>query len=161
MINIAGVETCDETIKEELEEAGIGIVDVGKMKREVPASIIGKCNNFIFGRAWYYWIVEGYMPLEVAQKIHKVNLEKELSIRVSGNCTNPPPEKWVECKGWKEKFKPFFQDFLDEKISLEEADKIGLEIKSQGEQFVTHYHIDTQEGLNYFVKVIKENNIIG
>lgn len=31
MINLAGVETCDETIKKELGTAGIEVVEVGKM----------------------------------------------------------------------------------------------------------------------------------
>lgn len=159
MINLAGVRTCDETITKELSEAGVDIVGVGKMKREVPASIIGKCNNFIFTRNWYYWVVSGYMPLAIAKEIYAKY--KSLNIRVAGHCGNPPPEEWSEPKNYAEKRKVYFEQWRRGEITLHELNKKGLEIRTQGEQFITHYHIDTQEGLNRFVEIIKANNVIG
>lgn len=159
MINLAGVETCNETIRKELETAGVEVVEVGEMDREVPASIIGKCNNFIFSRAWYYWVVTGYMPLQYAKEIYEKY--KDLNIRVAGHCGNPPPEEWCEPKDYHEKCKVHFDKFWKKEITSEQCNEICNDIRKQGDQFVTHYHIDTQEGLNRFVEIIKTNNIIG
>jgi hypothetical protein len=159
MINLAGIETCDQTIKEELSLSGIEIVNIGKMNREVPASIIGKCNNFIFKRAWYYWVVEGYLPLEQANYLFE-NF-KHLNIRVNGNHEDTKPIEWCQPKNMDNVASGFFQDLMNKKITQEEFEEKCKEIKSQGEQFVKSYHIDTQDGLNAFVKVVKENNIIG
>lgn len=159
MINLAGVKTCDKKIREELNLAEIKIVNIGKMDREVPASIIGKCNNFIFSRAWSYWVVTGYMPLKYAKEIYKNY--KDLNIRVVGHCGNPQPEEWCEPKDLDEKCKPYFDKLFNKEITYEECNKYCNEIRKQGDQFITHYHIDSQEGLNRFVEMIKKNNVIG
>lgn len=86
---------------------------------------------------------------------------KDLNIRVAGHCGNPPPEEWCEPKGYHEKCKVHCDKFFRKEISSEELDKICNEIRKQCDQFVTNYHIDTQEGLNRFVETIKENKIIG
>lgn len=159
MINLAGVKICNETIEKELKTAGIEIVRVGRMDNEVPSSILGKCNNFIFRRAWYYWIVTGYMPLQYAEELYAKY--KVLDIRVVGHCGNPPPKDWCEPRNFREKCKPFVDRYLNKEITAEEVDKLCNEIRKQGEQFITHYDIDTQEGLNRFVEIVKNNNIIG
>jgi len=160
LINLAGVQTCDDIIKKELELAEIELVSVGKRERsEVPSEYIGKCNNFILSRAWYYWVVTGYMPLKYAKEIY-ANF-KDLNIRAAGHCCNPPPEEWCECKDYFKKCKTDFEKFYNNEISYEECDKRLKEIRAQGDQFVTCYHIDTQEGLNKFAEIVKKNNIIG
>lgn len=159
MINLAGDKACDEKIREELNLAGVEIANIGKMDREVPASIIGKCNNFIFSRAWSYWVVTGYMPLKYAKEIYEKY--KDLNIRVAGHCGNPPPEDWCEPKNWQIKCKPYIDKLYNKEITYEECDKHCNEISKQGEQFIAHYHIDSQEGLNRFAEIINENNIIG
>jgi len=160
MNNLAGVKTCDEAIKQELKEAGIKAVNVGRREnREVPSEYIGIFNNFVFSRAWCYWIVTGYMPLKYAQHIYKNY--KDLNIRVAGHCGNPPPEEWCEPKDMNELCNPIANDYLSHKISSEECHAKCNAIRSQGEQFVTNYHVDTQEGLNRFVETVKNNGIIG
>jgi len=160
MVNLAGVKTCDETILQELKEAGIKPIMVGKREhREVPSEYIGVCNDFIFNRAWYYWVVSGYMPLEHAKEMYAKY--KDLNIRVAGHCGNPPPEEWCEPKDYHDKCKPHSDKFWAKEITADELNEICTEIREQGEQFVTHYHIDTQEGLNRFVETVRSNCIIG
>jgi len=158
MINLAGKTDCDKTVREELMIAKIPIIDLGaSMNREVPASLIGYLNGFKFIRGWYYWMVSGYMPLEHAKYLYQNY--KDLNIRVAGHCENPPPEEWSECKDYDEKTKPIFDDYINEKISYDDANAKGLEIRRLGDQFITHYHIDTQLGLCEFAGAIIRNNI--
>ncbi len=163
MINLAGVKTCDDTIKQELATAGIELVLIGKRERsEVPSEYIGKCNNFIFSRAWYYWVVTGYMPLQYAKEMYE-NF-KDLNIRVAGHCGNPPPEEWCESRDYAQKCKEYFQKYYNAEMTDDKRNEINREcskIKRQGDQFVTCYHIDSQEGLNKFIEIVKKYNIIG
>jgi hypothetical protein len=159
MINLAGDKKCDEIIREELKIAGIPIIELNSsMNSEVPASVIGYINGFKFKRAWYYWMVEGYMPLEYARQMY--DKYKDLDIRVSGHCMNPAPEEWCEPKGWFDKCKPIVDRYLNEQITYEECNELCNEIKNQGDQYITHYHIDTQEGLCRFSETIIYNNIV-
>ncbi|KKM00425.1 hypothetical protein LCGC14_1804580 [marine sediment metagenome] len=62
MKNLAGNKDADKYIKDELEQAGIKVVQVNLTRGEVPYSLAGKlCKNdlisnldIIFERAWYY-----------------------------------------------------------------------------------------------------------
>lgn len=158
MKNLAGNHNCDECIKDELLSADIPIIELGaSLSSEVPASIIGYLNGFTFKRAWYYWVVDGNMPLEWARYLY--DNYKDLNIRVAGNCTNPPPEEWAEPKDFQNKIKPICDEWLQHKISSAKCNTECDKIRLQGDQFVTLYHIDTQAGLCKFVKVIRDNKI--
>ena len=124
MKNLAGEKDCDKYIKKELQEAGTIIF---KHKRdqhnEVPTSITGLLVlknevKFTFIRAWYYWVVCGDVPLEVAKILYS-NAVGEKNVRVNDQCGCPPPQA----------------------------------------NFIGCYHIDSQEGLNFFVKILKEKNL--
>lgn len=160
MINLAGNPDCDNYIIEELKQAHISLNNkIDKVRSEVPYTVTGVLNNFEFRRAWYYWVVTGYMPLKYAKDIY--NNYKDLSIRACGHCKNPPPEDWCDPKNYMEICKPIIEKAYNEEISFEEANKKCNKLRKQGEQFISHYHIDTQEGLNKFAEIIYENNIIG
>lgn len=165
MINLAGIKDADNSILQELQEAGIDVVSGEKSRTEVPYSLTGRLNGWNLSRAWYYWVVssdtEG-LPLEVATKLHNkeylVKGEREPTtygqvVRVAGNCECPPPEEWAFPKG----------EMLNEELK-----RLGLESINYGdlaklcndgvitaERFVDNYHIDSQEGLNEFARVIK------
>lgn len=153
MVNLAGNKECNPIILKELEEAGIPTIEI-EMKEdqyEVPFNYIGvlgmkektrisynKYNikfepknflvdhaSFIFRRFWYYWVVTGYVPLNVAEEIYATGLP----IRAGGDCTNPEPSKET------------------------------LSFKICGHQVVNVYHIDSQEGLNKFVEILKKHNM--
>ena len=95
MKNLAGVPMCDVYIRAELEAAGIPIVEVPLDNTEVPYRLIGQLGNFEFRRAWYYWIVSGRVPLEIAKELYANPIGKK-DVRVTGHCGCPPPEDpWI------------------------------------------------------------------
>jgi len=96
MQNLAGNRECDDIIKTELDAAEIPVVvnEQGRNGGEVSYLLIGRLGPFEFRRAWYYWMVEGPVPLKVAQEMyaHKNGCR---DVRVSGHCGCPPPEEWA------------------------------------------------------------------
>lgn len=147
----------NQKVKEELQIAGIPVVDIGRVDNEVKTNYIGILNGFVFVRAWYYWVVKGNMPLEIAKYLY--DNFKELDIRVEGMAGNDLPEKWAKNKDYDKLMKPYVKKLLNKEITIEELKNISEEISSQGEQVINTYHIDTQLGLCKFVEVIKSNNI--
>ena len=147
----------NKKVKEELQIAGIPVVDIGYLDNEVKTNYIGILNGFVFIRAWSYWVVKGNMPLEYAQYLY--DNYKELDIRTAGMAGNDLPEKWAKNKDYNKLMKPYVDKLMNKEITIEELEKISEEISSQGEQVIDTYHIDTQLGLCKFVEVIKNNNI--
>jgi hypothetical protein len=94
MRNLAGVSDCDEYIRSELRRACIDIHTVQKGNTEVPYTLIGKLGEFEFKRAWYYWVVKGPVPLEVAKELYE-HPEGRATVRSGGDCAKRPPETWV------------------------------------------------------------------
>ena len=141
MINLAGNKECDKIIKQELKQAGMVIFPHEEpLPYEVPSSLTGiliKDNRVVFKciRAWYYWVIKGDVPLEVAEILYSTPLGKK-DVRVAGHCGCPPPKEWAFPKS-----------------------KRSDSGKIQAPRFVDTYHIDSQEGLNFFVKTLKENHL--
>lgn len=160
MKNLAGVETCDELILEELLEAGIQCMKIqrkdGERIPEVPYTIIGilggheqfnadDCQDlnktgwweshliqsvsFTFTRAWYYWVVTGYVPLSVAEELYEDSVGAK-AVRSGGDCACRPPKTW-----------------------LTRHPIVGMKV-------VNLYHIDSQEGLNLFTKTLRKHNLV-
>ncbi len=156
MINLVGVEECDVTIRIELEKAGIDIYNIKELGRsEVPYTLYGGLGgkpldeegqafmdrhglmiasiksfvSFTFTRAWYYWVVNGYVPLDIAVEMYE-NPNGRKDIRANGHCGCPPPSEQL------------------------------VRHKVCGMDVVGSYHIDTQEGLNYFVETLKRHNLV-
>lgn len=120
--NLAGRFDCDGFMRTELREASITIIEgLISKNSEVPYSVAGvlggdgsydrdlqqikqlNYNNiemlekyypFVFSRYWCYWVVSGYVPLEVANKLHNNPIGSKY-VRVAGNCGCPAPEEWV------------------------------------------------------------------
>lgn len=147
MQNLTGVEGCDEQIKKELREAGIHLVfHEQKPRGEVATSVTGELGDLTFHRAWYYWVVNGPVRLDLAQQMYAN--ESRRDVRVAGHCAAPLPDDWAEpsvenlewqiskggCDG-----KPFDPDGSIVKII-------------RAARNVNSYHIDSQEGLNFFVE---------
>ena len=98
MKNAAGDKNCDEYLRQELEKAGIEIIELGfPVRQEVPASIVGILNGWTFKRAWYYWVAkagEGVaLPFEIAEELHEQHGQ---AVRVSGHCGCPAPREWYK-----------------------------------------------------------------
>jgi len=131
--NLAGRFECDYYIKLELMLAGIDVVPV-KAGGEVPYHFKGKLGKFSFSRAWYYWVVNGPVPLSLANKMYE-DEEGKKTIRVQGDCGCPPPEEWAR------------PESKDRKINWKEN---GIE------PVINTYHIDSWQGLKFFADTVRE-----
>lgn len=162
--NLAGLIECDPYVKLELQLAGITL-RAAESKGEVPCSLEGilitKLGEFKFRRAWYYWVVEGNVPLELAEAMYANEVGKK-TVRVTGHCGCPPPKKWTtridddgkEVADNKE-LKAIESDRIKESLIsnpkylwVDEPEKIG-------KLFITSYHIDSWEGLKLFADTVK------
>lgn len=177
MENLAGREDCDIKIRKELLKAGVDIVELpSPMQREVPSSVIGLLPGFRFHRAWYYWVVTGEVPLNVARELYEDPNGIE-DVRVAGNCGCPPPEKWVEHydeNGMQlapldqeneilaYENDPETSDFMKEIVEKVRATVRYVEdpANEAAKSVVTSYHIDTQEGLNFFVSTLRKHGVV-
>lgn len=164
MKNLAGVEACDTYIVGELSLAGVLYETVQRRNTEVPFTKIGRLGKFEFWRAWYYWVVNGLVPIEAAREMYDNPIGKR-DVRVAGHCGCPPPDEWtqwytpdgkrvVKTKELRE-YRKFIEkgilkeDVLDDLVFTNDpqsVDAVG---------FVEGYHIDSQDGLNLFVETIK------
>ena len=98
MKNMAGVHwtECDIQLESELEKAGLEILKADTPRGgEVQTKITGRLGELRFQRAWYYWTVEGKVPLDIAEKLY-AHPEGEKSVRVAGHCGCPPPKEWAK-----------------------------------------------------------------
>lgn len=95
MKNLAGNREADTFIRAELEACGIEVISTGTEQRgEVPASFVGKIGPFTFRRCWYYWSVDGPMPLTAANEMYH-HPDGRHDVRVAGHCGCPPPSEWI------------------------------------------------------------------
>lgn len=176
MENLAGNRECDPIIRRELTKAGVDIVELpAPMNSEVSASVIGLLPGFRFHRAWYYWVVQGQVPLDVARKLYEDPNGKE-DVRVAGHAGCPPPEEWAEHydeNGMRlvlqEQEKSFIElyelgDSDYSKGIAQEVRKTVRFVKDPAEEaarsIITSYHIDTQEGLNFFVSTLRKHGVV-
>jgi len=175
MKNLAGSKDAPTMVLGELTLAGIPSIEE-EAKGEVPCKhrgeiIIDGIEIFTFRRAWYYWVVNGRIPLHVACELYEDPIGRE-SVRVSGHCGCPPPEKWVEwlfptpseVQVWSEKAKQQCLDAMRSKDDwFAKSIKEGMaksvysdDPASMGAYpYITLYHVDNQEGLNLLVKAIR------
>ena len=162
MKNLAGVPECDDYIRVELEKARIAVVPCELTRNEVPYRLTGQLGSFTFRRAWYYWVANGPMPLELAQELYDDPIGKT-DIRVAGHCGCPAPEGWVTYltpDGYelvKESERPDFERcFKDTMVELMEKQKLRFsdDRARDGKPVIDCYHIDTQEGLRLFADMI-------
>jgi hypothetical protein len=164
MINLAGREWADDTIKLELRESGIPIHKFfGEHKQEVPWTYEGILFGWTFHRAWYYWMANGRLPLHVAKYIYEMDNTK--SIRVNGHCAAPAPED-----PWLDNFDANGYGLFHTETEPPQESMMHLiwrDIQLRGSyvdkpmsvapySYVTSYHIDTQEGLNFFATTLKK-----
>lgn len=171
MENLAGVTGCDPKIIRELLAAGIELIEhLATLQSEVPTRYIGQLKlngevKFTFQRAWYYWVVNGDVPLEVARELYyEVPFGKE-DIRVAGHCGCPPPEEWafpknevlVELSVYKLPSKEYPHG---DGPTYGELAKMCNSGQIQAPRFVGTYHIDTLYGLVKFVAILRKHNLV-
>ena len=132
MGNHAGRDECDVYIKLELQLAGIDIVEKSG-KGEVPYNFEGQLGKFSFRRAWTYWVVNGPVPLDMANEMFQTEEGKKY-VRVQGDCGCPSPEEWAK----------------------ERAVARKIKWSNYPNKFVDCYHIDTWKGLKLFADTVRE-----
>jgi hypothetical protein len=170
--NLAGVELCDNFIRRELDRARIDIVEGDRTTQEVPYSVTGKLGPFTFKRAWYYWVVQGPMPLEVALELYADTVGKS-DVRVAGHCACPPPEPpWVEyydADGFKLEHDPDGEQAADwanlhakGHLKSPEEERIRFVADAPAtaaRAFVESYHIDSEIGLRLFADTVRAKGL--
>ncbi len=170
MENLAGRNDCDISIERELNRCGVEPVHLpNRLQSEVPASIIGKLGKFQFHRAWYYWVVQGSVPLNVAQELYNDPVGKT-DIRVAGHCGCPPPEDpWITWRGedgkkiippdQRQEAGRLFEDRNDLLQRFLEKYNFSDNPSAEGEGFIESYHIDSEVGLRLFADTLKKHNL--
>jgi len=168
MINLAGNKDCDTVIIKELRRAGIELVNVELGNTEVPFTIVGKFDNFLFKRAWTYWIVEGEVPLDIAKRLYADPIGKPY-IRADGHCGRVSPES--VCKYFlngkqlisdpdgkeKEKFEYFINKGIFNKDLINKYQFVIDNTETYDYACVDCYHIDIQDALNLFIQMVRKD----
>jgi len=133
MKNLAGNKESDKFIIIELEKAKIPYEKIKTPEGECQYTIIGNLNNWEFTRNWNYWVA-------------RTNKENALSLPDALKMHN----------------KKYPDEMFDHDQTLGiygNSIRVGghCACPSPTEYNVTHcYHIDTQEGLNEFARVISK-----
>lgn len=170
MRNLAGNPLCDGYIAQELTRARIPrVTHRSHCVHEVPWSITGKLGPFTFTRAWTYWIVEGLVPLAVAQELYDDPVGVT-DIRVTGHCGCPSPAEYSR----------LYTPEGHAVIEASERPKIEAVMKEMGstaspfpypfvysddpraraaQRYVHVYHIDSEVGLRIFVDTLRKHGL--
>lgn len=168
MENLAGKKDCDKEIENELTRCGIEIVRNQPRERKVPSSLRGKLGQFSFARAWYYWVVTGPTPLNIAQELFSDPVGKT-DIRVVGHCGCPPPEApWITWrtaadqrivipKNQEAEWIAFSETLPSLKTEMEKYIFNDNPSSVGAKPFIESYHIDTEIGLRLFADTLKKH----
>lgn len=162
MKNLAGHPEADDHCIAELDAAGIDKVIVARYGE--PRTIIaGRLGGIEFRRAWYYWVAEGRVPLDVARRLYEDPVGRR-DVRVAGHCGCPPPERpWIEWFDGDE-YVIVDPDGIEEaaydrfaaRKALDADSKPRFVKSTEGLQgYVTSYHIDSAEGLKLFADAVR------
>jgi len=159
MQNLAGHVRSTEIITHELTRCGIEIVESDKPLGEPKSMVKGKLGNFDFQRAWYYWMVKGLVPMNVANELY-ANRIGRTDIRSGGHCGCPSPSEYGA-----ERFNPKtgirMTGTREAKEYPDAVKSLGWEVNDEGgEMFVTSYHIDSELGLYLFVEALKKHKLV-
>jgi len=171
MRNLAGEQGCDATITRELATANIPHerLPMGEQGGEVPYHYIGRLGPFTFRRAWYYWMVDGPVPLNAAKRMY-AHPDGAKDVRVVGHCGCPPPgDPWLEYidpETGKDVVPTINREGEDnraqfEAFSLDTSSYMFVDDPAAvGKAVVPSYHIDTQEGLNLFAATMHDAGLV-
>lgn len=136
-------------IRKEMAVVGISLVYHASYFycTDVPANVSGELPSIYdltFRRGWSYWCAYGKVPLECAKQMYSVEGRKD--VRVAGHGCSPPPEEWAEPP------LRYLQWVLESEGYIHEGPVRDTILSSQ---YIDLYHIDTVEGLAFFVESVK------
>jgi len=121
-------------------------------------------GKFRFNRNSHSWIIEGNVPLKVAQELYATESWRK-DIRVAGQSAGVPPEQWAfptqeklaslgiikkPCKKYPFGFSPTYKELA----------QMCNEGKIDAPRFVQEYHIDSDFGLEVFVNTMAKHGLI-
>jgi len=175
--NLAGrpPRKSDPEIEQELTHAGIelvrrnALVDHPEVFTHLTGLLETRWGAFRFHRNWYYWSASGRVPLALADQMYADPVGKK-DVRCGGHCGCPPPSqmarrymldgKTVVPLAEKAEF-DHMVDHFRARGRPDDADRILNNLffsddPNAGEAFVENYHIDSQAGLNLFVRTIRD-----
>lgn len=164
--NLAENRGCDEVITRELIRAGIpSFVLPQAVKEEVPYRVYGLLHGLKFTRAWYYWRVEGFIPLEVAEILYEDPVYSD--IRANGDAGGPSPlqamkrvtpegKVVLDPKEWKELVKWAKQDPRFDLSRSIAANPFETPV-AYALPCVGNFHIDSELALRVFADAVKNN----
>lgn len=156
--NLAGRAYADTVIRSELNRASIPIVGCDN-DGEVPSTIGGRLDDFVFVRGWRYWRVKGLMPYAMACYIHR---RRGGEVRTAGYAGGVHPQGFSDCRVSLDKVEMI--RFLIGGPDLDAVSSEPWEFEPviftdspwlSGRRFVTSYHVDTIEGLRFLAKMIR------
>ena len=148
MINLIGQKKINDIIIEELNEAQITIIQLKRKPRYKLSKIYGEKNGFTFEREDTYWIIEGYMPIDIAKEIY--DKHKNVDIKINGyESSYNPTERYIDLVNNSQ------LEYND--IPKDKLDDYAWANKIDNEYYITKYRIETQEGLNIISNYI--NNL--
>lgn len=187
MINLAGREDASAIIHHELDRVGVPVYEAGDRADhpDVKTELGGKLGNLEFRRNWYYWVVSGPVPLELAEALYNHPVGKT-DIRAGGDCACRPPKLWAnyydadgkQLTGDDEEGseEALFKHMVA-KGFVKQADYEKYRfVRIPGEKTLENYapalrklaaraevdcfHIDSEPGLYIFVQSLKKNGIV-
>jgi hypothetical protein len=137
-----------------------------------PAVILGDFTITFYN---YYFIVDGKVPLAVAEELYNEGIVGREDIRSGGDCGCRPPKTWVTriTPSGKIAIKKSESDKIRDAIASEEnslyKDAMATgkyELTDSENQYDSYpgyidcYHIDSELGLYIFVQKLKQHQLI-
>lgn len=174
MKNLAGKTDCDRDIAEELRRSMIPSVLYAGHLGEVPSLLRGVLGPFSFSRAWYYWVVDGPLPISIARELYEDPIGRS-DIRVAGHCGCPAPEepwiRWYTADGKQVldlKQEAEFEGHRDgdsalmRRLCAENVHKYAWSddpLAIGAAACVAGYHIDSEVGLRLFCDTVRKHGL--
>lgn len=169
MQNLAGEKSATVVCQGELLAAGITPVPRPLGRGEVATAIRGELRGFTFERLWYYWVVEGPMPLAAAIDMFKSGCSGRTEVRADGISGGVDP---VERAVWVDRFgrvvivdpdgtqRARFSRFWTASQTNGNEHREWVFVKSLADlpdarQVVCAYHVDTPAGLKLIADTIR------
>lgn len=184
MKNLAGHIYATNLASMELLQSGAEVVKCAP-QGEVKSQVMGRVGAFTLTRAWVYWVADGYMPLDLAERLDSMP-RKSNSARYSGHSEPPimgdvvrvdgyaggkrPVEGWVSLDADgrevvvdsdRSQRKEFDSLAARHPLIARLAEKYRwVDTKEEAERltvarFIGSYHIDTEDGLAAFIEIAR------
>ena len=177
MQNIAGLPAAriEEVTRSELARARIAATDV-LPPAPTHAGVGGRLGHLALRRGWRYWIVEGLVPLAVAEAIY-ADPAARTDVRTAGHAAGPPPREWAvwldpdgrrvlprseeaellrSAAGDNKPFADIATAVIAESVF---ADDPAAHPEVMG--YVDGYHIDSELGLRVFADALYAAGLVG